>query len=176
MARTKRRSVPKRPVFIADYRTKVALGTSTVDTSVSDGQALAPESEIELATPTLRRGVRHAFPPAGSVAEGGHCDGYCYRIEFAAGRYAATYALIVTFLREQGYANVPIPRDVEELKAFRLPRKLRHQLSLFGEDGYVHNPLKILFPKPAGRRGALILELYDESATDHLLRFHRRKG
>ena len=127
-------------------------------------------SSVAAATLQLRRN----FPEAGQVAEGGTSDGYRYRIEFAAGRYEATYGLLVSFLREQGYANVVIPRDYNELKAFRLPAKLRHQLSLFGDDGYVHNPLKILFPKPAGRRGALVLELFNEADPQHLLKFHRK--
>ncbi|OAV46012.1 hypothetical protein A3850_018945 [Lewinella sp. 4G2] len=122
----------------------------------------------------VKDGLRYNFPAAGPVAEGGTSDGYCYRISFAAGRLDRTYALIVTFLEEQGYRGLPLPADVAELKQFRLPPKLRHQLSLFGEDGYVHNPIKILFPNSGGQRGQLILELYNEAEPGHLVKFHRR--
>lgn len=119
-------------------------------------------------------GLRRAFPAAGSTVHGGQSDGYCFRITFAAGRTDRSYAMLKDFLGEEGYGDVPVPADAEELRRFRLPPRLRQQLSLFGDDGYVHNPLKVLFPAPGGKRGALILELYDETAAGHLLRFHRR--
>ncbi len=156
----------RRPVFIAEYKE-----------GADKERESPPEANAAVATGGSEGGpgkLRYAFPPPGPVAEGGASDGYCFRIQFAAGRLERTYELIVAFLREQGYAQVPIPADANELRRFRLPPKLRHQLSLFGEDGYVHNPVKILFPKPAGSRGALVLELYDEAARGHLLKFHRR--
>ena len=136
----------------------------------------APETDTGGAedTPAAKTRLREDFPAAGPDARGGQSDGYCYRMTFAAGRAAASYELLRAFLREEGYGELPLPADVEELRQFRLPPKLRHQLSLFGEDGYVHNPLKILFPPPGAKRGALLLELYDERAAGHLLRFHRR--
>ena len=123
--------------------------------------------------PELRR-IRTHFPEAGEAYDGGLSDGYVYRITFAAGRLDRTYELIRVFLKEHGYGSVPIPADTRELRAFRLPPKLRQQLSLFGEDGYVHNPLRILFPREGARRGALLLELYNEAETGHLLKFHGR--
>ncbi|MEO0731211.1 MAG: hypothetical protein AAFZ52_00135 [Bacteroidota bacterium] len=146
-----------RPVFIADYRRE--------ETQLVDGAS----------TPVAPRRIRYNFPTAGEVREGGTSDGYCYRITFAAGRLEVTYKMVLAFLREHGYGDLPLPANAAELRAFRLPPKLRHQLSLFGDDGYVHNPLKIIFPRPAGHRGALRLELYDERTPNHLLRFHRRK-
>ncbi|THH37628.1 hypothetical protein E4021_14235 [Neolewinella litorea] len=118
--------------------------------------------------------MRDRFPEAGAEAQGGVSDGYCFRITFAAGRLGQTLELLRAFLAEEGYGDIPLPADAEELKKFRLPPKLRHQLSLFGEDGYVHNPVKVLFPPPGARRGALTLEIYNEHAPGHLLRFHRR--
>ena len=153
-----------RPVFIADYRS----GNTTVP-AAETSTPFAETGQIP------ERGIRYDFPAAGTERAGGHSDGYRFHITFAAGRLANTYALVLAFLREQGYENVPVPRDAAELRQFRLPPKLRHQLSLFGEHGYVHNPVKILFPVPAGNRGALLLELYNEHSPDHLLRFHRRK-
>jgi hypothetical protein len=148
-----------RPVRLASYRS----------------DELPDQSQATEAVDTTSVTIRSDFPPAGTEREGGTSDGYRLRIQFRAGRLDQTYRLLRAFLREQGYGAVPIPATVEELRAFRLPPRLRHQLSLFGEDGYVHNPLKILFPPPGGKRGALWLELYDERAAGHLLRFHRRK-
>ncbi|WP_245911562.1 hypothetical protein [Neolewinella xylanilytica] len=118
--------------------------------------------------------LRQDFPETGSDRYGGLSDGYCFRIVFAAGRLERSYDLLRQFLQEEGYEAVPVPADADELKKFRLPPKLRHQLSLFGEDGYVHNPLKILFPPQGGKRGAVILEIYNEAEAGHLLKFHRR--
>lgn len=121
------------------------------------------------------QGIRYNFPGVGEEVDGGASDGYCFRIRFEAGRLERTYEMVRAFLREEGYADLPIPKDAEELRLFRLPPKLRHQLSLFGDNGYVHNPVKILFPVPAGRRGALVVELYNEGCPEHLTRFHRLK-
>jgi hypothetical protein len=118
--------------------------------------------------------IRDDFPAAGSGREGGVSDGYCYRVQFRAGKLEQTYVMLLAFLHEQGYGDIPVPATVAELRAFRLPPKMRQQLSLFGEDGYVHNPIKILFPPPGARRATLFLELYRERAEGHLLRFHRR--
>lgn len=152
----------KRPVILADYSAPVVR--------------LEPPEPVEKAAPPkpYHTVIRHSFPAAGEEREGGLSDGYCFRITFAAGKLDKTYELVRTFLREQGYAGVPLPANADELRRFRLPPKMRHQLSLFGENGYVHNPVKILFPVPSGKRGTLVLEIYNERVEDHLLRFHRR--
>lgn len=152
----------RRPVTLAHYR------------SAPPAPAPSPLLPPPPSAPG-RFGIRHQFPVRGEEAEGGVSDGYCFRAVFAAGRLERTYELVRSFLEEQGYGDVPLPADAAELRHFRLPPKLRHQLSLFGEDGYVHNPVKILFPPPGGRRGSLTVELYDEGAEGHLLRFHRRR-
>ena len=131
------------------------------------------EAEDFAPQPELRR-IRRNFPAAGESYDGGLSDGYVYRITFAAGRLDRTYELIRVFLEEHGYGQVPVPADTKELRAFRLPPNLRQQLSLFGEDGYVHNPIRILFPREGTRRGALQLELYNEAEPGHLLKFHGR--
>jgi hypothetical protein len=74
------------------------------------------------------------------------------------------------FLHEEGYANVPLPESITELKLFKKPR--RGQLLLFSERGYTHNPVKILFPADAKQRNTLILCVYNEQEPSHLLRFH----
>ena len=153
----------RRPVFIASYE-----GTTPV-------RAIEPRPTVPDATPSPEGiALRYAFPAAGVETLGGHSDGYCFTVTFAAGKLERTYAMVREFLVEQGYGSVPVPADTAELKAFRLPPKLRHQLSLFEEDGYSHNPLKILFPPKGGKRGSLTLCLYNERADNHLLRFHQR--
>ena len=140
-----------------------------------DSKTEPPEVEDSVGKPTQRKGLRYNFPSADEPTAGGSSDGYCFRITFAAGRLARSYEMVLAFLKEEGYGDLPFPKDVDELCLFRLPPKLRHQLSLFGDNGYVHNPVKILFPVPAGQRGALTVELYNEACEDHLIRFHRLK-
>ncbi len=156
----------RRPVVLASYRP-----LKVVEKSVPEGEEPDQEPGVDLPVATIRRN----FPVRGEETEGGQSDGYCFRISFCAGRLDRSYELLRSFLREQGYGDVPVPAELEELRQFRIPPKLRHQLSLFGEDGYIHNPVKILFPPPGRKRGTLILELYNESSESHLLRFHRRK-
>ena len=150
----------RRPVYLASYGVPSA--------------ADRPDSESTVEPVAEKVSLRRDFPPAGSDRYGGTSDGYCLRVTFAAGRADRSYAMLRDFLREEGYGDVPLPADVEELRRFRLPPRVRVQLSLFGDDGYVHNPVKVLFPPPGGKRGALILEVYDERSAGHLLRFHRR--
>ena len=162
---------PRRPVYIASYEGKLR----SVDRQSTSPLPAAAEGEATEATQATEGvALRYAFPPEGTEVHGGQSDGYCFTVTFAAGKLANTYTMLREFLVEQGYGSVPVPADIEELRAFRLPSKLRHQLSLFEEDGYLHNPLKILFPGPGGKRGSLILKLYHERATGHLLRFHGR--
>ncbi len=112
--------------------------------------------------------IREQFPSAGTSHLGGTSDGWEYRSVFAGSKLAYTYEMVKQFLREEGYGDIPLPETVEELKLFKRPRA--RQLQLFGERGYVHNPVKILFP--VGQRNTLILCLYNEQAPQHLLRFH----
>jgi hypothetical protein len=114
--------------------------------------------------------MRQAFPEAGSTYAGGTCDGWEYRTVFAGSRLAYTYEMLKQFLQEEGYGDVPIPATAEELKLFKRPRTA--QLALFSEQGYIHNPLKILFSVDSRQRAALTLCLYNEQAPQHLLRFH----
>lgn len=183
MGKANRFRLGGRPVFIADYQAPARtgeIGGSRGEATVpaGTGTPAGPNPLTAPATapaPAAANAIRHHFPAAGEEREGGCSDGYCYRVTFAAGRLERTYEMVVAFLREQGYGDLPLPADTEELRRFRLPPKLRHQLSFFGDNGYVHNPVKVLFPVPAGNRGALIVELYDERNRDHLLRFHRLK-
>ena len=123
--------------------------------------------------------LRDDFPPAGSDYLGGESDGYEYRTIFAGSRLETTYEMIRQFLREEGYENIPVPKNSEDLRLFQLPARNR-QILLFEDNGYVHNPIKILFPADRRKRTTLILCLYNEADPDHLLKFHRvlerRKG
>lgn len=114
--------------------------------------------------------LREQFPAAGSTYLGGICDGWEYRTAFAGSKLAYTYEMVKQFLQEEGYGDVPLPGTAEDLKLFRRPRQ--PQLAMFGERGYVHNPIKILFPEDRRQRNTLILCIYNEQAPQHLLRFH----
>ena len=121
--------------------------------------------------------LRTSFPPHGSDYLGGCSDGYEYRTVFGGSSLEASYAMIRQFLQEEGYGEVPLPRDADELRLFRLPTRNR-QILLFEDNGYVHNPVKILFPIDRRKKNTLILCLYNEADPEHLLKFHgieRRK-
>lgn len=117
--------------------------------------------------------LRDDFPPAGSDYMGGECDGYEYKTVFSGSTLEKSYAMVCQFLKEEGYSDVPLPRDARELAKFRLPTRNR-QILLFEDNGYVHNPVKIIFPADSRKRNTLILCLYNENDPQHLLRFHRR--
>lgn len=111
--------------------------------------------------------MREQFPEAGSNYLGGTCDGWEYRTAFTGSRLAFAYEMLKQFLVEEGYADVPLPETAAEIKLFKKPRFA--QLQMFADRGYAHNPIKILFPN---QRNTLILCVYNEQETGHLLRFH----
>jgi hypothetical protein len=114
--------------------------------------------------------IRQEFPPAGSNYLGGNSDGWEYRTVFAGSKLAYSYEMVKNFLREEGYGDVPLPETTDDLRRFRRPRT--RQTQLFAENGYLHNPVKILFPADPRQRHALILCVYNEREQGHLLRFH----
>jgi len=116
--------------------------------------------------------MRDDFPEAGSDYMGGECDGYEYRTIFAGTSLEHSFQMIRAFLQEEGYEDIPLPKNAEELSLFRLPTRNR-QILLFEDNGYAHNPVKILFPPDRRKRTALILCLYNEKDPEHLLKFHR---
>ena len=118
--------------------------------------------------------VREQFPEPDVEYMGGTSDGWEYRSVFAGTKLAYTYEMVKQFLREEGYADVPLPETVEDLKLFR--RSACGQMQLFAERGYIHNPIKILFPPDYTKKpNTLILCVYNEQAEGHLLRFHNRR-
>ncbi|MEM1326868.1 MAG: hypothetical protein AAGI23_12985 [Bacteroidota bacterium] len=116
--------------------------------------------------------LRNEFPVAGSNYLGGESDGWEYKTTFAGSNLAATYDMVRQFLQEEGYADIPIPKNAEDLKLFRIPTRNK-QILLFEDNGYVHNPIKILFPLDGRKKRILTLCLYNEAVDNHLLRFHR---
>ena len=116
--------------------------------------------------------LRDDFPPAGTNYLGGLSDGYEYRTAFAGSSLQASCDTLRQFSQPEGYKDIPLPRDARELELFRLPTRNK-QILLYEDNGYVHNPVKILFPLDRRRRNTLILCLYNEADPDHLLKFHQ---
>lgn len=117
--------------------------------------------------------LRSEFPAAGESYLDNESDGKVYRISFAGGNLSQSYGMVKQFLQEEGYGEVPVPADVTELEQFRLKTRNR-QILLFEDNGYKHNPVKILFPNDGRKKRTLHLEIYNENAPQHLLRFHNR--
>ena len=117
--------------------------------------------------------LKESFPSAGTEYLGGTSDGYVYRTIFAGSNLQASYEMVKQFLREEGYKDLPLPEDEKELLQFRLSTRNK-QILLFEDNGYVHNPIKILFPVDGRKKRTLILEIFNEEAEQHLLRFHNR--
>lgn len=118
-------------------------------------------------------GLRASFPTSTGEYNGGTSDGYCYQSSFAGATLEQCLSMIREYLKEEGYGELPLPKDAEELRRFRLPTRNR-QILMFEDNGYVHNPIKILFPNDPRKTKMLLLEIYDENAPNHLLRFHKR--
>lgn len=103
---------------------------------------------------------------------GGLSDGWCYETAFAGATLQDSFEMVRQFLEEEGYEEVPLPADAEELLLFKTKVRNR-QIVLFEDSGYVHNPIKILFPRTPRLKHQLILQVYNEQAPRHLARFHR---
>ena len=116
--------------------------------------------------------LRDEFPPMGLNYLGGESDGYLYKTVFSGTSLLHSYAMLRNFLQEEGYGEIPIPKDAKELALFRIPTRNK-QILLFEDNGYVHNPIKILFPLDRRKRNTLILCLHNETDPHHLLKFHR---
>jgi hypothetical protein len=117
--------------------------------------------------------LRKEFPPAGNPSYlDGECDGWEYKISFRGSTLEKSYAMVRAFLEEEGYEDVPIPRNAEELKLFKLSAR-RLQLDFFQENGYIHNPIKILFPAQPRFKNTIQVCLYNEADEQHLLKFHK---
>lgn len=117
--------------------------------------------------------IRVEFPSAGSNHLGGTSDGFRYRTIFGGANLAQSYKMLRQFLEEEGYGDLPLPKDEQELKLFKHPPG-KKAMKLFEEYGYVHNPIKIFFHPHLRKEHTLILYIYNEKSDGHLLRFHKR--
>ena len=116
--------------------------------------------------------IREDFPSSEMASStGGESDGIVYRTAFTGATLERAYDLVIQFLKQEGYGDLPMPANAEELQLFKLASRNK-QILLFEDNGYVHNPIKILFPNDGRKKNTLILEIYNENAPNHLLRFH----
>ncbi len=120
--------------------------------------------------------LREEFPQNGEVYMDGTSDGVRYELTFGGASQAHSYEMIRAFLAEQGYENIPLPESLEDLRRFRHPVNPKGQILLFEENGYCHNPVKVLFPLDRRKKRVLHLVIYNENAPNHLLRFHGKIG
>ncbi len=118
--------------------------------------------------------IRTQFPEAGSSYLEGKSDGWEYRTVFSGSSIKHSYQMVRQFLLEEGYADIPLPENEEDLLLFKFPHK-NGQILLFAENGYVHNPIKILFHPHRNKSNTLILCIYNEQIPGHLLRFYGLK-
>lgn len=117
--------------------------------------------------------LRDGFPPEELEYLGGHSDGFEYKTIFSGMNLNYSYDMVKAFLEEEGYGDIPIPKTAEELDLFRLPTRNK-QILLFEDNGYVHFPIKILFPINGRQKRTLILSIFNEEVEDALLRFHQK--
>ncbi len=115
--------------------------------------------------------IKEDFPVEGSRYEDGISDGWQYQIKFSGRNLQASLDMIKSFLEEEGYGDLPVPQNEEELLYFRFPSK-NQQLQLFADNGYIHNPIKILFEAGEKRLKTLTLCIFNEKIPKHLLKFH----
>lgn len=148
-----------RPIFVASYRPP------------EESSLVVPGENLPTMQEVSRSPFRKNFPSVDVQGLDGSSDGYEYKTTFAGSSLEHSYDMIRAFLREEGYADIPLPRNAAELQRFRLPTRNR-QILLFEDNGYVHNPVKILFPLDRRKKNALILCIYNEADPDHLLKFH----
>jgi len=113
------------------------------------------------------------FPPANSNHQGGISDGRRYRTVFGGNSLEQSYGMLRQFLLEEGYENLPLPNDADELKLFRQPAG-KKAMKLFEEYGYVHYPIKIYFHPHLSKEHTLILYIYNQKESQSLLHFHDR--
>lgn len=138
-----------------------------------NGRPIMLASYVKHDIKSYRVPIRIKFPQKGESYMGGFSDGYIYRSVFAGSSLNQSYEMVKSFLQEEGYGDIPIPKDDKELLLFQLNTRNK-QVLLFEDNGYVHNPIKILFPIDRRKKHTLELFLYNESGENHLLKFHNK--
>lgn len=118
--------------------------------------------------------MRENFPKKNTEYIGGHSDGYQYTTVFSGSSLDQSYQMVRQFLYEEGYDDVPLPKDARELEKFRFKTR-SNQITMFEDNGYVHNPVKILFSLDRRKKNMLTLCIFNESDPEHLIKFHRVK-
>jgi len=116
--------------------------------------------------------IREEFPEAGSNYMDGESNGWEYKMVFAGTNLEASYKMLCQFLKEEGYGDIPLPKDTEELLLFKYPPIEKQRKLFFDQYGYKHNPIKISFLPLKRQAKVLILHLYNEEAENHLTKFH----
>ncbi len=116
--------------------------------------------------------IREIFPTKGEKYQDGESDGIRYTLIFGGASLKESYKMIKAFLNEEGFGDIPLPHSIEDLQLFRHPKNTKGQIVLFEDNGYCHNPIKILFPLDRRKKNILYLIIYNEEIEQHLLRFH----
>ncbi|MFZ4543358.1 MAG: hypothetical protein ACOYOA_04860 [Saprospiraceae bacterium] len=115
--------------------------------------------------------LRNDFPAAGSDYLGGVSNGWEYKTSFSGSTLEKSFEMIKIFLQEEGFGDIPLPANARELRLFKKIKR-NSQLSIFGETGYIHNPIKVLFHPNEKRSTSLTLCVYNDKEVNHLLRFY----
>lgn len=106
----------------------------------------------------IMKSIRNNFPQ--SREEGS--DGYAFTRIFSGRTTIEAYEKLKIFLSENGYRDIPVPEDLDELYLMMGEDRL--------EGKYKHNPIEISFFSYNTKQ--LLLTIYDESYPNHLLLFH----
>ena len=120
---------------------------------------------------TIKMSLRNNFPKKGEEYLGVTTDGWEYTTSFTGSTIQDSFQMLQRFLNQEGYQDIPLPKSAEELLLFKNPPN-QPQMMLFNERGYFHNPIKIFFPNGKKKENDLILKVYNEQATNHLIKFH----
>ena len=65
--------------------------------------------------------IRENFPKQDDPPyEGGTSDGWEYQIAFRGGNLDASFAMIRSFLQEEGFEDLPVPMNAFELSLFKI--------------------------------------------------------
>ena len=75
--------------------------------------------------------IRLYFPTETDDNQGGVSDGVVFTTVFAGSTYVNTFEMVKEFLKENDFGDLPLPKNFEELKLFRL-KCMKNQLNFCG--------------------------------------------